>query len=359
MEKRHFIFLDGMRGFAALSVGFLHASWIFHLGLKPGHAYLAVDFFFCLSGFVIAYAYDDRLRTKMTFSDFWTRRLIRLYPMILIGILLGFIATLGEQLVSGTALMAQDNIILIITLFLLPAGLLFPGGQAYPMNNPLWSLFFELFANLLYGIQQKFRPVSTRSAFVVLLLSAIALIAVIFHTGGIETIGFDGHKSFLGGFVRVFYPFFAGVILYRYSFFNIRYRIHSSIVLAALLVALLVPIFKHAWLYDAVIITLGFPLMVMFGARSFHSERLSKFLVLFGRLSFPFYVIHQPVLRICDLLIAKTGLEKTLPYPMAALSLLVALAMAYAFLVAYDQPVRRWFTKKSRDSAPAKAEVLV
>jgi len=54
------------------------------------HGYLAVDFFFVLSGFVIGYAYDDRWN-KMTLGDFFKRRLIRLHPMIIIGMLIGAI----------------------------------------------------------------------------------------------------------------------------------------------------------------------------------------------------------------------------------------------------------------------------
>ena len=54
------------------------------------HGYHAVDFFFLLSGFVIAHAYDDR-GTKMSIKDFFKRRLIRLHLMIIIGMTIGAI----------------------------------------------------------------------------------------------------------------------------------------------------------------------------------------------------------------------------------------------------------------------------
>ena len=65
-SKPHYAILDGLRGVASL----------------------AVDFFFVLSGFVIGYAYDDRWG-RMTYRDFFKRRLIRLHPMVVMGMLIG------------------------------------------------------------------------------------------------------------------------------------------------------------------------------------------------------------------------------------------------------------------------------
>jgi len=62
--RQHFEILDGLRGVAAIAVVIFHFMEITIPDPKNNfiaHAYLAVDFFFCLSGFVIAYAYDDRL----------------------------------------------------------------------------------------------------------------------------------------------------------------------------------------------------------------------------------------------------------------------------------------------------------
>src|SRR6202789_507832 len=86
--KEQFEVLDGLRGSAALlivtshlfnySFGF-HGPWAL-----VKHAYIAVDFFFALSGFVVAYAYDDRW-ARMTILEFFRIRLIRLHPLVLIG----------------------------------------------------------------------------------------------------------------------------------------------------------------------------------------------------------------------------------------------------------------------------------
>ena len=89
--KPHYNILDGLRGVAALTVVCFHLFEAYatsHLDQRINHGYLAVDFFFILSGFVIGYAYDDRW-TKMTVGEFLKRRFIRLHPMVVIGALIG------------------------------------------------------------------------------------------------------------------------------------------------------------------------------------------------------------------------------------------------------------------------------
>src|SRR5437763_7921827 len=90
-SKRHYKTLDGLRGVAAVTVVIFHIFETFsggdHTRQIINHGYLAVDFFFVLSGFVIGYAYDDRWG-KMSLGGFFKRRLIRLHPMIIIGMLI-------------------------------------------------------------------------------------------------------------------------------------------------------------------------------------------------------------------------------------------------------------------------------
>ena len=86
--KPHYDILDGLRGVAAITVVWFHLFEAYatsHLDQRINHGYLAVDFFFMLSGFVIGYAYDDRWKKKMSVKDFLKRRLIRLHPMVVMG----------------------------------------------------------------------------------------------------------------------------------------------------------------------------------------------------------------------------------------------------------------------------------
>ncbi|WP_369678632.1 acyltransferase family protein [Chryseobacterium sp. ERMR1:04] len=91
-SRPHYEILDGLRGVAAIMVIFFHVFETFsngdHTKQFINHGYLAVDFFFMLSGYVISYAYDNRW-SQMTLKDFFIRRLVRLQPMIIIGSLVG------------------------------------------------------------------------------------------------------------------------------------------------------------------------------------------------------------------------------------------------------------------------------
>jgi len=105
-SKPRYEILDGLRGVAAMLVVAYHLFETYYGG-KPdqpiNHGYLAVDFFFVLSGFVIGYAYDDRWRptpnpshegrgaNSFTLWTFFKRRLIRLHPMVIFGTLFGAI----------------------------------------------------------------------------------------------------------------------------------------------------------------------------------------------------------------------------------------------------------------------------
>src|SRR3954452_18230692 len=110
--KRHYQVLDGLRGVAAITVVIFHTFEAYadenRFRQILNHGYLAVDFFFLLSGFVIAYAYDDRWG-KMTQWEFYKRRLIRLQPMVIMGNIIGALLFYYQSsqefsLVAGTPL---------------------------------------------------------------------------------------------------------------------------------------------------------------------------------------------------------------------------------------------------------------
>src|SRR5665213_3042073 len=90
-SKPHFEILHGLRGLAAVVVVIFHFMEIAIADYNNNfiaHGYLAVDFFFCLSGFVITYAYDSRI-AGMGLKTFIKLRLIRLQPLVIIGSVLG------------------------------------------------------------------------------------------------------------------------------------------------------------------------------------------------------------------------------------------------------------------------------
>jgi peptidoglycan/LPS O-acetylase OafA/YrhL len=345
MEKRHFVFLDGLRGIAAFSVGVLHASIVFKTSYRPSHVYLAVDFFFCLSGFVIAYAYDDRLKFGMSFKNFCKHRLIRLYPMILAGVLIGFVAAVIWQSFQGTAQLYTDIMLLLFTISLIPISILFH-HQAFPLDSPLWSIFFELVANIAYGTQQRNTRLSASVMFAAIIFSGMMLVGVTWYFKTVESIGFSNPETFVCGFVRVFYPFFAGVVIFRFALFDHWIRIPSLLIATILLAIMFLPVGTNiTWLYDDGAVLFVTPTIITLGARATDVIDLSKFWKVLGKLSFPFYVVHFPILRIVYVICAGIGVEQSSPYLSSLFGLSAALMVAYALVQLYDEPVRRWLLK--------------
>ncbi len=223
--KSHYVILDGLRGVAALMVVLFHLFEA-HAGGDPekqiiNHGYLAVDFFFLLSGFVVAYAYDDRWG-GMSVGAFFKRRLVRLQPMIIVGTLIGA-ALLGLQhwsifpkLATVTALQVLVMVLLgFVMIPVTPAVEPRGWGEIYPLNGPQWSLFYEYVANILYAVG--LRKLSNRWLGALVAVSALALIGLLVLGPRGDVIGgWALDKSGVHiGLTRVMFPFFAGVLLMR------------------------------------------------------------------------------------------------------------------------------------------------
>ena len=224
--KSHYVILDGLRGVASLMVVVFHLfeAWS---GGDPArqiinHGYLAVDFFFLLSGFVIAYAYDERWAAGMSPWDFYKRRLVRLQPMIIIGGLIG-VAMLGLQhsllfpkLETVTAWQIAGVLLLSFVMIpLTPSAEIRGWGEIYPLNGPQWSLFYEYVGNILYAAGLRKLPVRWLAGLVA--LSALALVWLLVRGPRGDVIGgwaLDASGVQIG-LTRVMFPFFAGILLMR------------------------------------------------------------------------------------------------------------------------------------------------
>jgi peptidoglycan/LPS O-acetylase OafA/YrhL len=212
-HSRHFAGLDGLRGVAAFIVMFLHGTlFIENVGYTPSAACLAVDFFFMLSGFVVAHAYDERLELSMTWRQFMIVRMIRLYPMLFVGTAMGGLLFVLSQFQKHEFDILVSVLIAIGSFALLPVGLVV-GTIAFPANIAAWSLFFEFVVNALYG--SRFGRLSNRHLVAFVAASGVAMIPMAIWGGPYIRIGFGTPTAFLLGFVRVTYPFWAGVLLFR------------------------------------------------------------------------------------------------------------------------------------------------
>lgn len=366
-NKPRYDLLDGLRGVAAMLVIWYHFGEGFAtspVDQMLNHGYLAVDFFFVLSGFVIGYAYDDRWSKGMTAGRFMLRRVIRLHPMVILSVVLGAVAYLiqGSVQWDGTPVPLHWLMVaLLLGLFLIPV---LPGmgaevrgnGEMFPLNGPSWSLFFEYIGSILYAVW--LHRLSTRALRVVVGVSALGLAAMALgNSSGAFHIGFGwsaGGLGFLGGFFRLSFSFSVGLLLCR-TFRARRIRGAFWICTALIVAALACPYVGAAdgqpampnAVYDLACTFLLFPAIVYIGACGFTSDRLSTGLCEFlGRLSYPVYIIHYPVMYLFYSWVWANGITFAQAWPVCLGLFVLIITMAWLALRFYDEPLRRRLTLK-------------
>lgn len=327
--------LDAMRGVAAFVVAAFHAGL---LNNNPQSPYLAVDFFFVLSGFVIAHAYDARLAAGMTATEFIGRRLLRLYPLFALGLGLGLVVALVEVgLGFGRSTLGELALQFICGLLFLPYPDLDPAALIVPLNGPYWSLILEMQVNVVFAVA--FAWLSLRVVGAVAAVCGLAIIGISHALGTLET-GFL-LSDYLGGAARVGFSFSAGVLLSRLRHRIRAPKIHWSILLLATAALLLIP--KPAevrWLYDSVCVIVMFPLLILAGTQSEPSSpRILRLFLLAGGASYALYAIHTPILHFGHVL---GELYPDLSYRLIMLPFLaIACAAAIAADLFYCRPVRK------------------
>jgi peptidoglycan/LPS O-acetylase OafA/YrhL len=351
--QRRYETLDALRGVAALAVVAYHLG---QMKLAPElvpHGHLAVDFFFVLSGFVVAHAYEAGLRGPLTFGSFALRRTIRLYPLAILGVVVGFallmlkwhsfpekVDSLPRILVSGAL-----NGLLLPTPF---------GGDAshhelFPGDSPLWTLFFEFAANLAWAAWAP--RMRTGTLLVVVAIAGFAVAALSWQAGT-ANLGYDVATAPAGA-ARVCFGFLLGVVLFR-LLGDAEWigRLRSDRMGAAILGILLLAVLAMpqaasvsayaAWDIAAILVLL--PALVVAGIAQGQGGRFGDLL---GELSYPVYVLHFPVV------VLASGLRQTVLHnvPVLAIAATAALTAVVGALLAsrlYDRPVRKWLSRVAR-----------
>ena len=329
------------------------------------HGHIAVDFFFILSGFVISYAYDDRWG-KMSLGGFFKRRLIRLHPMLIMGAVIGaitFFAVGCERWDGSIAPTSWVMVALLLTMFMIPA---VPGvpyevrgnGEMFPLNGPGWSLFFEYIGNICYAVFM--RRMSTKVlAFFTLLLGIVHAWFFIGDVSKYDMIGVGwtiDEVNFWGGFIRMLFPFSLGMLLAR-TFKPRKVKGAFWVCTFVLIGIFAVPYIPSDScncismnsLYEFVCIAFIFPVLVWLGAcgtASGGTQKANRFL---GELSYPLYIVHYPIMYVFYAWLIKNDIY-TLDgcWPVALLVTVSSIALAYLCLKFYDEPVRRWLSKRSK-----------
>lgn len=357
LSKPHYAILDGLRGVAAIMVVIFHifeAHATTHLDQIVNHGYLAVDFFFVLSGFVIGYAYDDRWG-KMTLGDFFKRRLVRLHPMVVMGMIVGAVCFYFQDFelwpnIGETPVWKMLLVMVIgFTLIPVPQSMDIRGWyEMHPLNGPGWTLFFEYIANILYALF--IRNFSKTALSILVFLAGCALIHLAVTSPNGDIIGgwsIDPAQLRIG-FTRLMYPFFAGLLLFRVGKLI---HVKNAFFWCSLLIVTVLSIpriggSEHLWmngLYDSLTIIFIFPFVVFLGAsgeiKGKFATRLCDFL---GDISYPIYITHFPILYIYTGWVRDGKIPFQEALPVSLLVLLSSIVLAYACLKWYDEPVRAW-----------------
>lgn len=375
-SKPRYEILDGLRGVAAMLVVAYHLFETYYHGgpNQPiNHGYLAVDFFFVLSGFVIGYAYDDRWG-RMSTWNFFKRRLIRLHPMVIFGTLLGTLLFYFDDCPDFPLIKETSPWLVLLvmlwgfTMIPVPNTMDIRGwAETNPLNGPAWSLQWEYLANILYALVIRRLGKVALSICVILFATLTVMLCLNIDLFGFLEIRNWASYTVVGGWsttpdqlqvglTRLLYPFFCGLLLSRMQWLI---KVRGGFWWCSLLIVVLLCMpwmgigteGDTRWtngLYEMLCILIAFPLIVSIGAGSSvkggKSEAINRFL---GEISYPIYITHYPLIYM-QMSWARSHADAPLAQHIfvAVCIFLLSIAVAYGAFRLYDLPVREWLKKK-------------
>ena len=341
-SRVNYVTFDGLRGIAALAVVLYHLLPAAGVAQSIPRGYLAVDLFFMLSGYVITQAYVTRLQAGMSLGRFVAIRLVRLYPLFILGQLLGCLALAVTGHDVGIVLMALAAGALMAPIPVTVNGL----PLIFPLNSPAWSLFFEMAINVTFVF---LIPLGLRGLVWLCALSAVAVAVAAAKYGSMD-MGWNIH-NFIGGFPRVAFSFLAGVILY-----HVTTRLRDGNLIPLLLMTALVAIVGttlQGWWIDVAVVLFVFPALILLAASwqpTGHVRTVSGFL---GRISYPIYIIHAPLLHLAAEPIHHWNLSALQGSLAWAIVFVLIVLLSQVVLYVYDQPLQRALRPVVKQQKPA------
>lgn len=358
-SKQHYEVLDGLRGVAAVSVVIFHFLEMVYTDYSKNffaHSFLAVDFFFCLSGFVIAYAYDDRIE-KMGPIEFFKSRLIRLHPLVIFGSILGLIGYLFLPAFGDIGNRSTTEILLIFvcSLLLIPLPIMKERfGNNFGLNAPAWSLFWEYIANIIYSLI--LYRLHRRILLLLTLLAGIALVYVAHNTK--DLMGGWGGETFWDGSARISYSFLAGMLVYRF-----KWIIPSKLGFLGLTL-LLLPVFLYPynkeWNYitEPLIVLFYLPFLVALGGGAMTSFKTKKICAFSGNISYPLYMTHFFAIWPFGVYQSIHKFNGFTLFAVVCLCTLIMIGIAYLTMTYIDVPLRNYLTEKRKLRISKKSIIL-
>ncbi len=336
-RQQHFLGLDLLRGLGALTVVVFHMKlFYFDYGwLKKG--YLSVDLFFLLSGFVLAHVYEGKLKSGSLMLGRYARiRLLRVYPLLLIGLMLGLIA-IPLRDIEMDHLFQRGGLHLV----LLPS--IAYAGPIFWINAPHWSLFFELAVNAVHAVLVPI--LSNTILMTILIVSAIVLTVCIFVLGSVD-IGVV-KRNFFAGIPRTSFGFFGGIALYRLwcrRVVRVPNWLALTVVASAPVLMLVAGFVPQQKTFEVLTVVVLLPAIVLCGSYVELSGESEKVALLVGRLSYPIYAIHEPIVETASTVIVKMGVvESVLSW---ALVMITIVCLAWCLDRWYDEPLRRMLMRR-------------
>lgn len=359
VNRHRFHLLDALRGVAAVMVAISHGKPYFLLNTHIYNYPLAVDFFFCLSGFVIAFSYEKRLQQTFRPQQFYVARLIRLYPLYFLGMTLGLLEeVLRHQYHQSLFSYSGDMRFYLQSLCFVPNLVAHISPYLFPFNNVAWTLFFEFLANAVYAIFIYKRIGTNWVLAAVASLSGLLIFNWICRGHSIWLIGWQNWLgSFLMGVPRVALPFSTGILVLR---FYRRYAAHwtwpsrfgtalSLIVTAVLIFLLISPLYAMQSMWFAFFtVVFALPVLVLFGSIARPAAFLKGICAALGDSSYALYLLHMPCLSICALFYFSIKWSAQYPFLTPVFWLAFALTVASSLVVAkyVDAPFRSFLVKK-------------
>lgn len=344
--KKHFNVLDGLRGVAAVAIVCFHFMEIVYPDYSKnfiGHGFLAVDFFFCLSGFVIAYAYDDRME-DMGMLEFFKSRIIRLHPLVVLGSVLGLLAFLFDPFSDAASGYSIGKLFLIFvsSALLIPLPIMEDRFfNLFGLNAPAWSLFWEYVANIFYAfILCRLH----KKLLIIAVLVATALLIMVAYRSSSLVGGWSG-STFWDGGARVFYSFLAGLVIYRFNLI-IKNKLGFIGLSILLLLALLAPYSQNSWITELGIVLIYFPLIVSLGAGTLAGQGAGKICKFSGDISYPLYMTHYVAIWIFGNYYNTYKPEGIQLNVVVIGGMICLVAFAYITMILFDIPLRKYLNRK-------------
>lgn len=283
-----------------------------------------------LSGLVLARSYEKKLSSSMSFFGFAKARLIRLYPLFLLGLFIDAVRK-AWRVLSGID--QSFTLEYLATSFFkemvfIPTG----AGQAnlYWLNPPAWSLVQELLVNAVFALV--LFKLSTRLILVITSVTFILFLFLALSIGDFD-VGSLGSTAHLG-FVRALFGFTAGMLIGRLGPRKVVYSWGALAPCVALLGLLCLPKTFSVSIFS---LLFSIPLLVLIGSIIEPPRVIAALFKMLGESSYPMYAIHYPLIFLAHSTLLKMGLVQIYAVAIPSVGMIAMGILTSRF---YDIPIR-------------------